>query len=155
MTPSLFDTPGADVHVARLDAGPFEPAPQFGPALRSLPRRPVVGEVAEQLDALVFPTVPCPASVAHDREDARYVCEIDDHYRPCYLANTTGNPEITVPAGFVPILHASRPTIPDSSSWPAVLSQRELRLLPQYRVMRRPCAARNGRAGSPPLVASR
>lgn len=54
----------------------------------------------QRLDALVFPTVPCPASVAHDREDARYVCDIDDHYRPCYLANTTGNPEITVPAGF-------------------------------------------------------
>jgi amidase len=54
----------------------------------------------QRLDALVFPTVPCPASVAYDREDTRYACEIDDHYRPCYLANTTGNPEITVPAGF-------------------------------------------------------
>jgi amidase len=53
----------------------------------------------QRLDALVFLTIPCPASVAHDREDERYVCDIDDCYRPCYLANTTGNPEITVPAG--------------------------------------------------------
>ena len=53
----------------------------------------------QRLDALVFPTVPCPASVCHDREDPSYVCEMDDNYRPCYLANVTGNPEITVPAG--------------------------------------------------------
>ncbi len=53
----------------------------------------------QQLAALVFPTVPCPASVCHDREDPSYVCDIDDNYRPCYLANVTGNPEITVPAG--------------------------------------------------------
>jgi amidase len=54
----------------------------------------------ERLDALVFLTVPCPASVCHDTKDPSYVCDIDDCYRPCYLANTTGHPEITVPAGF-------------------------------------------------------
>jgi amidase len=52
------------------------------------------------LDALVFPTMPCPASPRHDAEDPGYVCEIDDPYRPCYIASTTGYPEITVPAGF-------------------------------------------------------
>lgn len=52
------------------------------------------------LDALVFPTMACPASPRHDAEDPRYVCDIDDPYRPCYLASTTGFPEITVPAGF-------------------------------------------------------
>jgi len=52
-----------------------------------------------RLDALVFPTVPCPASVCHDRQDPSYVCDMDDSYRPCYLANVSGNPEITVPAG--------------------------------------------------------
>ena len=52
------------------------------------------------LDALVFPTLPCPASPRHDAEDDTYVCNIDDPYRPCYMASTTGFPEITVPAGF-------------------------------------------------------
>jgi len=52
------------------------------------------------LDGLVFPTMPCPASPRHDAEDARYACEIDDPYRPCYMASTSGFPEITVPAGF-------------------------------------------------------
>jgi amidase len=53
-----------------------------------------------ELDALVFPTMPCPASPRHDAEDPNYVCDIDDPYRPCYIASTSGFPEITVPAGF-------------------------------------------------------
>jgi amidase len=53
----------------------------------------------EQLDALIFPTMSCPASPCHDREDATYVCNSEDPYKPCYLASTTGFPEITVPAG--------------------------------------------------------
>ncbi|MEE4271500.1 MAG: amidase family protein [Thermoanaerobaculales bacterium] len=53
----------------------------------------------DELDALVFPTMPCPASPRHDAEDPRYVCDIDDPYRPCYMASTSGFPEITVPAG--------------------------------------------------------
>jgi amidase len=53
-----------------------------------------------RLDALVFPTMPCPASPRHDTEDPSYTCDIDDPYRPCYLASTSGFPEITVPAGF-------------------------------------------------------
>jgi amidase len=54
----------------------------------------------QNLDALVFPTLSCPASPRHDAEDDTYVCNIDDPYRPCYMASTTGFPEITVPAGF-------------------------------------------------------
>jgi len=51
------------------------------------------------LDALVFPTMACPASTRHDAEDPMYRCDIDDSYRPCYIASTSGFPEITVPAG--------------------------------------------------------
>jgi len=54
----------------------------------------------EELDALVFPTMACPASRRHDVEDPTYVCDIDDPYRSCYIASTTGFPEITVPGGF-------------------------------------------------------
>ena len=53
-----------------------------------------------ELDGLVFPTMPCPASPRYDAEDASYACDIDDPYRPCYMASTSGFPEITVPAGF-------------------------------------------------------
>jgi amidase len=52
------------------------------------------------IDALVFPTMACPASNRHDAEDPTYVCDIDDPYRPCYMASSSGFPEITVPAGF-------------------------------------------------------
>jgi len=52
------------------------------------------------LEALVFPTISCPASVRHDAEDSTYYCDTDDTYRSCYLASTSGFPEITVPAGF-------------------------------------------------------
>jgi len=63
-------------------------------------RKQVLAIMEEQkLDALVFPTMACPASPCHDREDATYVCESDDPYKPCYLASTTGFPEISVPAG--------------------------------------------------------
>ena len=54
----------------------------------------------QKLDALVFPTMSCPASPRHDVEDNSYICNSDDPYRPCYMASTTGFPEITVPAGF-------------------------------------------------------
>jgi amidase len=54
----------------------------------------------QKLDGLLFPTLPCPASPRHDAEDDTYLCNIDDPYRPCYMASTSGFPEITVPAGF-------------------------------------------------------
>jgi len=53
----------------------------------------------KNLDALVFPTMACPASPCHDRTDGTYICKSDDPYTPCYLASTTGFPEISVPAG--------------------------------------------------------
>lgn len=54
----------------------------------------------QQLDAIIFPTLPCPASPRHDAEGNTYVCNIDDPYRTCYIASSTGFPEITVPAGY-------------------------------------------------------
>ena len=53
-----------------------------------------------KLDAIIFPTLPCPASPRYDTEDNSYVCNIDDPYRTCYIASSTGFPEITVPAGY-------------------------------------------------------
>lgn len=53
----------------------------------------------ENLDALVFPTMSCPASSRFDKEDPTYVCEAYDTYAASYVASATGFPEITVPAG--------------------------------------------------------
>ena len=89
---------------------PTKNVPRFASVDEFMPevRATLLGLLDDQrLDALVFLTIPCPASVAHDREDERYVCDIDDCYRPCYLANTTGNPEITVPAGDVLFVEAT------------------------------------------------
>lgn len=53
-----------------------------------------------QLDALIFPTITCPASpIFTIKDDPGYICDIDDPYRPGYPASFTGFPEITVPAG--------------------------------------------------------
>jgi amidase len=54
----------------------------------------------KKLDALVFPTMLCPASPLFNQEDKTYVCNVPDPYVPCYLASSTGFPEITVPMGF-------------------------------------------------------
>jgi len=54
----------------------------------------------EKLDALVFPTMLCPASPLFDLKDKTYVCSASDAYIPSYLASSTGFPEITVPMGF-------------------------------------------------------
>lgn len=51
------------------------------------------------LDAIVFPTMSCPASPRFDREDPTYVCSAYDTYAASYVASATGYPEITVPAG--------------------------------------------------------
>lgn len=53
----------------------------------------------ENLDAIVFPTMSCPASPRFDKEDPTYVCEAYDTYAASYVASATGFPEITVPAG--------------------------------------------------------
>ncbi|MGF1481445.1 MAG: amidase family protein [Cyanophyceae cyanobacterium] len=64
---------------------------------------------ANSLDAIVYPTVACPPSpiTAADGstiDDPTYFCDLDniegDPYRAGYLANLTGFPDITVPAGF-------------------------------------------------------
>ena len=54
----------------------------------------------EKLDALVFPTMLCPASPLYNLKDNSYVCSASDPYIPSYLASSTGFPEITVPMGF-------------------------------------------------------
>jgi amidase len=51
------------------------------------------------VDAFVFPTMACPASVRFDAEDPTYVCDIDDPYRPTYVGSATGFPDVSVPAG--------------------------------------------------------
>lgn len=53
----------------------------------------------ENLDAIVFPTMSCPASPRFDKEDPTYVCEAYDTYAASYVASATGFPEVTVPAG--------------------------------------------------------
>jgi amidase len=52
---------------------------------------------AQNLRALVFSTMSCPASPRFDIPDPRYICRSDDSYRASYIAATVGFPEITVP----------------------------------------------------------
>jgi len=52
-----------------------------------------------KLDAIVFPTMSCPASPRFDQEDETYVCNAYDTYAAGYVASATGFPEVTVPAG--------------------------------------------------------
>ncbi|MGD8853479.1 MAG: amidase family protein [Gammaproteobacteria bacterium] len=60
----------------------------------------VVAMERDNLDAIVFPTMPCPASPLFTvDEDPTYRCEVPDPYVPGYLGCVTGYPEITVPAG--------------------------------------------------------
>ncbi|MEL7350566.1 MAG: amidase family protein [Cyanobacteria bacterium J06560_5] len=64
---------------------------------------------SSNLDALIYPTVGCPPSPittddGSEIEDPTFSCNFDaiegDPYRVGYLANLTGFPDITVPAGF-------------------------------------------------------
>lgn len=54
-----------------------------------------------RLDALIFPTLNCPASPRFDRHDPSWACNTDDTYKACYIAAAVGFPEISVPAGRV------------------------------------------------------
>lgn len=64
-------------------------------------RRAVEERMRENdLDALVFPTLLCPASPLYDKPAEDYVCNAPDPYAPSYLGSTTGFPEVTVPMGF-------------------------------------------------------
>jgi amidase len=53
---------------------------------------------AENLRALVFSTMSCPATPRFDRPDSSYVCHSDDSYKASYIASVAGFPEVTVPA---------------------------------------------------------
>jgi len=55
---------------------------------------------AKNLDAIIFPTMTCPAGPVYTMKDPTYQCEADDPYRPGYLANVSGFPAISVPMGF-------------------------------------------------------
>ncbi|MDY7103485.1 MAG: amidase family protein [Actinomycetota bacterium] len=52
---------------------------------------------AEDLDAIVLPTMECPASPRYDAEDPTWVCDSADEYGPGYLSPATGFPEVTTP----------------------------------------------------------
>jgi amidase len=68
-----------------------------------MPRaRAAVAELmaSKHLDALVFPTMLCPASPRFDRDDDSYSCDAEDPYIPSYMASSTGFPEISVPMGY-------------------------------------------------------
>ena len=53
----------------------------------------------KRIDAFLFPTMSCPASVIHGKTDSTYVCHSRDEYAPSYIASSTGFPEISVKAG--------------------------------------------------------
>jgi amidase len=64
-------------------------------------RNDVIGMMEkENLDAIVFPTMPCTASPLFTvEEDPTYVCNVPDPWIAGYMGCVTGFPEITVPAG--------------------------------------------------------
>ncbi|WP_054889584.1 amidase family protein [Pseudomonas sp. NBRC 111118] len=53
------------------------------------------------VDALIFPTIHCPASLVNGQSDSSYVCTTTDTYASAYIASATGFPEISVPAGII------------------------------------------------------
>ncbi len=55
---------------------------------------------SQKLDAMIFPTMTCPASPLYTIKDPTYQCKTDDPYTPGYLANVSGFPGISVPMGF-------------------------------------------------------
>jgi amidase len=52
---------------------------------------------SQNLRALVFSTMSCPASPRFDIPDLHYICRSDDSYKASYIAATVGFPEVTVP----------------------------------------------------------
>jgi amidase len=51
-------------------------------------------------DALIFPTLACPASPRFDREDPTYCCRAANPLAAMHIASATGFPEISVPMGW-------------------------------------------------------
>ena len=64
-------------------------------------RNEVIAVLEQQnLDAFIFPTMPCTASPLFTvKEDPTYVCNVPDPWIAGYMGSVTGFPEITVPAG--------------------------------------------------------
>ncbi len=63
--------------------------------------RGLLGEhlMAHGLDALVFPTLACPASPRFDMADASYHCRAGQPLAAMHLASAAGVPEVSVPMG--------------------------------------------------------
>lgn len=63
--------------------------------------RALLGErlIAHGLDALVFPTLACPASPRFDIADASYRCRAWQPLAAMHLASAAGMPEVSVPMG--------------------------------------------------------
>ena len=86
--------------------------PEYTEAIAQLPilRDEISSVIAtNNLDAIVYPTVACPPTPITNADgssidEPSYVCDLDaisgDPYRAGYLADLTGFPDITVPAGF-------------------------------------------------------
>ena len=55
----------------------------------------------ESVEALMFPTINCPASRVQGQSDLDDVCKTPDTYASAYIASATGFPEISVPAGII------------------------------------------------------
>ncbi|NEN99863.1 MAG: amidase [Moorea sp. SIO3I7] len=55
---------------------------------------------AQNLDAIIWPTMTCPAGPLYNVEDPTYQCASSDPYIPGYLANVSGFPGISVAMGF-------------------------------------------------------
>lgn len=53
-----------------------------------------------ELDALVLPTMLCPASSLLHDYDSSYDCDADDPLQPAHLASVAGLPELTLPMGW-------------------------------------------------------
>lgn len=64
-------------------------------------RAAIADVFAEQaLDALVLPTMLCPASSLLHDYDGSYDCDADDPLQPAYVASVAGLPELTLPMGW-------------------------------------------------------
>lgn len=63
--------------------------------------RGLLGEhlMVHGLDALVFPTLACPASPRFDMADASYHCRAEQPLAAMHLASAAGVPEVSVPMG--------------------------------------------------------
>lgn len=55
---------------------------------------------AQELDAIVLPTMLCPASSLLLDYDRSYDCDADDPYQPAYVASIAGLPELSLPMGY-------------------------------------------------------